>query len=184
MLSACGWLLVTDEPLEQADAVVVAVDAGGAGVLEASDLVHSGAANRVAVFVDPPDIGDREFVRRGIPYEDAAARSTRQLASMGVVNVDQIPRVSGTEEEGEVLPHWCDRNGFRSVIVVTTSDHSRRLRRVLNRSMKGHLAKITIRTARYSTFNPDDWWTTRASLRIGIVELEKLFLDFVRHPIS
>jgi hypothetical protein len=83
-----------------ADVIVIAVDADGAGVLEAADLVHSGIATRVAVFADPPDPIDREFIRRGIPYKDAAARSARQLQLLGVTAIEQIPRVSGTEAEG------------------------------------------------------------------------------------
>jgi len=39
MLRAAGWVLVVDDPVEPADIVVVAVDADGAGVLEAADLV-------------------------------------------------------------------------------------------------------------------------------------------------
>src|SRR3990170_6397216 len=128
--------LVVDEPVERVDIIVVAVDADGAGVLEAADLVHSGIASRVAVFADPPDAVDREFLRRGVGYEDRAARSTRQLRSLGVTAVEQVPRaVAGTEAEGEVLPAWCDQNKFRSIVVVSLADHSRRLRRVLRRSM-------------------------------------------------
>ena len=74
ILRAAGWALVVNEPIEPADIIVVATDAGSAGVLEAADLVHSGVAMRVAVFADPPDVIDREFIRRGIAYEDRAAR--------------------------------------------------------------------------------------------------------------
>ena len=52
ILSAAGWALVSDAPAEPADVIIVAVDAGRAGVLEASDLVHSGISTRVAVFSD------------------------------------------------------------------------------------------------------------------------------------
>ncbi|OGL10834.1 MAG: hypothetical protein A3I14_01595 [Candidatus Rokubacteria bacterium RIFCSPLOWO2_02_FULL_73_56] len=185
MLRAAGWALVVDEPVERVDIIVVAVDADGAGVLEAADLVHSGIASRVAVFADPPDAVDREFLRRGVGYEDRAARSTRQLRSLGVTAVEQVPRaVAGTEAEGEVLPAWCDQNKFRSIVVVSLADHSRRLRRVLRRSMTGHQTKVTIRVARHSPFDPDRWWETRKGIRTEIVELQKLLLDVVRHPIS
>ena len=185
ILRAAGWALVIDEPLEPADIVVIAIDAGGAGVLEAADLVHSGIARRVAVFADPPDSVDREFIRRGIPYEDAAARSVRQLGSLGVTGIEQIPKTeTGTEAEGEVLRGWCDQHQFGSVVVVTTPDHSRRLYRVLHRSMKGHLTRVTVRFARHAVFDPDRWWKTRDGIRTEIVELEKLLLDLVRHPIS
>jgi hypothetical protein len=57
---AAGWALVVDEPFGPADIVVITVDADGAGVLEAADLIHGGIAPRVAVFADPPDEVDRE----------------------------------------------------------------------------------------------------------------------------
>jgi len=185
VLRAAGRALVFEDTVEPADILVIAIDADGAGVLEAADLVHSGIARRVAVFADPPDSVDREFLRRGIPYEDAAARSARQLRSLGVTDIEQIPKaVTGTEAEADVLPVWCDQHRFRSVVVVATPDHSRRLRRVLYRSMRGHLTRVTVRFARHSTFDPDRWWETRDGIRTEIIEFQKLLLDLVRHPIS
>jgi len=185
-LRAAGGALVADDPLGPADIIVVASDADGAGVLEAADLVHDGVATRVAVFADPPDpVIDREFMRRGIPYEDVGARSTRQLRALGVETIEQIPRaVVGTEDEGRVLPEWCDQHRFRSVVVVSTADHSRRLRRVLRRSMKGHQTTVMVRRARFSSFDPERWWRSREGIRTGVVEIQKLLLDVARHPLS
>jgi hypothetical protein len=184
ILRAAGRALVADDAIVPADIIVVSTGAGGAGALEAADLVHGGVAARVAVFADPPDpVVDREFLRRGIPYEDAAARSIRQLGALGVAAIEVIPRaVAGTDDEGEALPQWCVQRGFRSVVVVTTADHSRRLRRVLRRSMRDHPTKVIVRSTRYSAFDPDRWWQTRESTRIEIIELQKLFLDILRHP--
>lgn len=70
-----GWALVVNERVRSADVIIVSGDADGAGVLEASDLVHNGVASRVAVFAYAPDAVEREFARRGIPYENKAARS-------------------------------------------------------------------------------------------------------------
>jgi hypothetical protein len=72
ILRALGQALVADDAPAPADMIVVATGADGAGVLEAADLVHSGVGTRVAVFADPPDpIVDREFIRRGVPYDEA-----------------------------------------------------------------------------------------------------------------
>jgi len=187
ILRSAGWALVLRQPpAKSADIIVVGVSADGAGTLEAADLIHNGVSTRVAIFADPPDpVVDLEFLRRGIPYEDAAAVSTRQLRSLGIDNIEQIARsVVGSEEEGEVLPVWCDQHQYRSVVVVTTSDHSRRLGRILRRAMKGHATSVTVQPAHYSTFNPDQWWLTRGGIRTEIFELEKLLLDLVRHPFS
>jgi hypothetical protein len=104
---------------------------------------------------------------------------------LGVRNILRIHRTdAGTEGEGQVLPGWCDQHQFRSIVIVATTDHSRRLRRVLNRSMKGHPTSVSIRPSRYSEFDPDRWWETRGGIRIAITELQKLLLDIVLHPAS
>ena len=185
VLRAAGWALVINEPVAAADSIVVSLDSGGAGALEAADLVQSGIATRVAVFTDPPSGEDHEFIRRGLPYEDAGARQFRQLTWLGVTNVVQISRTDiGTEAEGQALPPWCDQHGFRSIVFVAARDHSRRLRRVLDRVMKGHSTRITVQPSRYSSFDPDRWWKTRNGVRTEIVELQKLILEVVLHPIS
>jgi hypothetical protein len=185
VLRAAGRALVVDEPVAPADVIVIATDAGGAGALQAADLVHDDIATRVAVFTDPPSGEDLEFIRRGLPYEDLAARQIRQLGSLGVVNVMTIPRSeAGTEGEGQVLAPWCDGQQFRSVVFVSSRDHSRRIRRVLDRGMKGHEVRVVVQSERYSNFDPDRWWETRGGLRTGIIELEKLVLDVVLHPVS
>lgn len=68
ILRAAGWTLVVDERVGAADIIVVSGDADGAGVLEASDLIHSGVATRVAVFTYAPNAVERGFTRRRIPY--------------------------------------------------------------------------------------------------------------------
>jgi hypothetical protein len=189
VLRAAGRALVITEPIAPADIIVVSSDSGGAGALEAADLVQGGIAARVAVFSDPPTKEDHEFIRRGLPYEDAAARQIRQLKWLGVTDVVQIPRTeaeteAGTEGESQALPPWCDEHQFRTIVLVTTTDHSRRFRRVLGRVMKGHPTRVTVQPSRYSSFDPDHWWKTRGGVRTEITELQKLVLDAVQHPMS
>lgn len=185
VLRAAGWALVVNDPLGPADIIIVSTDSGGAGTLEAADLVKGGIATRVAVFTDPPSGEDLEFIRRGLPYEDASARQIRQLRSLAVTNVVQIPRAeAGTGGEGEALPAWCDQHGLRSVVFVVARDHARRIRRVLDRVMKGHSTRVAVQPTRYSSFDPDRWWETRTGIRTEIEEFQKLVLDVVLHPLS
>jgi uncharacterized SAM-binding protein YcdF (DUF218 family) len=185
VLRAAGWALVVSEPVAPADIIVVSLDSGGAGALEAADLVQSGLAKRVAVFTDPPSGEDHEFIRRGLPYEDAGARQVRQLQSLGVTDIVRIPGFdAGTGSEGRALPEWCAAHQIRSVIFVAARDHSRRVRRVLDRAMKGYPVRVTVQPARYSSFDPDRWWESRSGVRIEITELQKLVLDVLLHPLS
>jgi hypothetical protein len=70
------------------------------------------------------------------------------------------------------------------VVVVTTPDHSRRLRRSLQRALKGHHTQVGVRATRYSMFNPNHWWEYHGGIRTEIEEGEKLLLDVLRHPFS
>jgi hypothetical protein len=185
ILRVTGWALVVNEPIAPSDVIVVSLDSGGAGALEAADLVKDGIATRVAVFSDPPSGEDYEFIRRGLPYEDAGARQIRQLRELGLTDIMQIPRTDvGTQGEGEVLPPWCDQHQFRSIVFVAARDHSRRIQLVLDRVMKGHATRVIVQPARYSSFDPDRWWKTRDGIRTEIVEFQKLVLEAVLHPVS
>jgi len=82
-----------------------------------------------------------------------------------------------------VLLDWYDDRRLRSIVAVSSPDHSRRLCRVLHRELRNSSTKVIVRSARYAPFDPDDWWKTRDGQRTEIVELEKLVLDVVRHPI-
>lgn len=183
ILRSMGRALVVDEPLSPADIIVVSGYTEGAGTLEAADLVQSGIAQRVAVFVDPPAGEDLEFIRRGLPYEDRAAMQIRQLKSLGVTDIVQIPMPdAGTRSESQMLPQWSEEHGFRSIVMIASADHSRRLRRVLDRTMAGRPTRVTVHRTRYASFDPDRWWHTRHDTRTAIVELQKLVWDFVQHP--
>ena len=185
ILRGAGEALVARDPLVPSDVIVVAADTGPAGVLEAADLVQERVAVRVALFADPPNPADREFLRRGLPYEDATARSVRQLQWLGVQAVEVIPRaVSGSEDEARLLPDWCERRGVRSVVLVSTADHSRRLRRMVRRTMNGHPTRVVVRPTRYSEFDPAQWWWSRDGVRTEVIELQKLLLDIALHPAS
>ena len=185
ILAMAGQILVVQQSAAKADVIAVALDADGAGALEAADLVHRGVCPQVAVFEDPPSKVDLEFLRRGLPYEDRAADTTRQLHALKVQNVTEIPRnASGSEEEGDILPSWSEQHGYRTVILVTSSDHSRRLNRILRRSSRGYQIRVFIQPSPYSEFDPHSWWKSREGVRTEIVEFQKLALDLVRHPLS
>lgn len=184
-LRGVGWALVVHDSLAHADVIVVANDADGSGVLEAADLVHEGIAPRVALFVRPQTDVAREFAKRGIPYGDSTAASAKELTELGIASVERIPGpVAGTHDEGNVLVPWCRDKRYHTIVFVSTSDHSRRTRRVLRREMRGTQTHLIVWYSHYSSFDPNTWWRTRNEVRIAIVEYEKLLLDLLRHPLG
>jgi len=182
MMRALGSALIVEDPFEVVDVIVVSVDADGAGVLEAADLVKSGVAKRVAIFAKPLNRSDQEFARRGLLAEDDATRQI--LASLGVTDVERILLSdAGTDGEALALSHWTAAHGLKSVLVISSPDHSRRMRRVMLRAMRDQPTSVAIRPARYADFDAERWWQTRDGARDAIIEWQKLVLDYVLHPL-
>lgn len=180
-----GQALVRVDPLVRADIAIVPEWTGAAGALEVADLIQAGMVDRVGVLATPVLPEEREFRRRGIPYDDEAAHLIHQMIALGVQKPERLSTsASGTEAVGQELADWCRANSVREMMIISPPDHSRRLRRVLRRSMGACAAHVSVRTTRYATFDPDRWFETRWGLRIGVIELEKLLLDVVRHPFS
>ena len=184
-LRKAGWLLVAQRATpKSADIIVIATDAEYPGALQAADLVRNSVATRVAIF-PMSEPWESEYLRRGVRYQEVESLTAQYLHQMGVSDVEHIGQpVTGSENEGVVLPAWCDQNHFNSILVITTPDHSRRLNRILRRSMKGHHTTYTVVSTPYARFDADRWWQSRGGVRTEIEESEKLLLDVLRHPLS
>jgi hypothetical protein len=180
LLRALGWALVAEDPLQRADAIVISVDAGPAGILEAADLLEAHIADHVALFEEQPSRALTELRRRGIPVRDPASIALERLRQLGATSSEVIvPLVAGTEDEGRILPLWCEQHGVHRVVFVSARDHTRRTRHVLGKALRARHITLIERAARYSSFDPDNWWRTRNGARIEIIELQKLVWELL-----
>jgi uncharacterized SAM-binding protein YcdF (DUF218 family) len=186
VLREIGWALVMNNAVpKSADVIVLSIDSKYPAVLTAADLFHQGVAPKVALFANPTQPWEQEFVHRGVSFVSEENELAGYLDKLGVKQVEIVPRsVAGSEDEATALPSWCDQHNFRSLVIVTTPDHSRRLGRILRRAMNGRSVLISIQSAQYSGFDPDHWWESRGGVRIVIVEVQKLVLDMLVHPID
>jgi len=183
VLRTVGRALVAQDVPAKADIIVISTDVMGAGILESADLVKAGFATRVAIFDRAPNRVQLEFARRGVQSLDLNRVSIQLLRSLGLTDIVVIPSaVVGTEDEGQVLLSWCTANAIHSIVFVSTPDHSRRTRRVLDRALESRGIAVTVRYSKYSEFDPDGWWLSREGQRTEAVEMEKLLLDLLRHP--
>ena len=187
VLRSAGSLLVSEDNLRSTQAVALLTGIGSTGLFEVIDLVHEGRAAHVAVMEpdEAPEI--REFERRGLPFETQAAWA------IGLLEKSGIPRTrvaviaageGGTTAEVLALRRWCLEQQVSSVIVVASRHHSARVRRALWRTFREGRPYAVVRIARHDSFDPAEWWKHWGSLRTGIIELQKLMLDYVRHPLT
>jgi hypothetical protein len=165
------------------DLIVMDVESGGAGVLSLGDLHHSHPAATVGILVPEHTRVDRELHRRGIVLPNLTIDVLSQLG----VPRDAIVRIpageGGTTATTAALGEWGRRNPGKRVLVVVGPSHGRRFRRALLRAWPadGRPAPRVVTTP-YAMFQPEDWWRSRTTLREGLVELQKLALDYARHP--
>lgn len=182
IVRSVGGVLVATDVVDVVDVIVVPGWTHESGALEAADLYKRGIATRVAVLGPAPEPSRQELIRRGVvamgdPWVVSLMRR------LGVQTIEVIPGYStGTDADGKLIASWLEQNHVRSAVVVATSEHSRRLRRIMHRALEDDAASVLVVSARFSTYEPDRWWKTRAGVRTTLVELQKLLVDFVTHP--
>jgi hypothetical protein len=183
LLRSAGQVLVTADEAGPADLLVMDVESGSAGVLALSDLHRSQPSATIAVLVPEDTRLDRELHRRGIVRPNL---TLEVLAQLGIPRDTVLPIAAGeggTTETTAALGEWGRRNPGKRVVVVVGPSHGRRYRRALRRAWPGDGQPAPrVVTTPYAMFRPEDWWRSRTTLREGIVELQKLALDYARHP--
>lgn len=182
VLRGVGAFLAASDPLERVDLAVMTIESGDAGKLELSELFRAKLADRVALFAVPPTRVQRELERRGVRLHDERAETLVQLG-IPMTAIVTIPTGEiGTTEGTAALARWCREHSVAKVLVVVSPTHGRRYRRALHRAWSGATPLPLVRVTRFDLLLADDWWRARTTRREGIIELQKLTLDFLVHP--
>ena len=180
ILRGLGSALVAADPVQAAD-VGVMTESGDGEEIEVSELYHRGVFPRVLVLAPAPTAVDEEYAKLGVHREDLVLTTLRQLGVPDSAVTRLEAGEGGTTESVLALVAWVRDHPGRVLVVVSPS-HSRRYRRALMRVWPDGLASPLVIVPRTSLFHADDWWRSRRTLREGLVELEKLALDYVSHP--
>ena len=183
MLQRAGRYLTDGEQPASADLIAMDVESGFAGALKIGDLHRDQPRAVVALLVPRQTALDDALRSRRIAVPDVIVDVLEQLGIPRYA-IAQIPAgEGGTTETVDALAGWSRANPSGRVLVVVGPSHGRRYRRALLRAWpKGH-PRPRVVTTQYALFRGDDWWTSRTTLREGLVELEKLILDYVLHPV-
>ena len=162
-LRLIGRALVVEDPVAKADAIVVV--AGGTPSREdaAAALFREGLAPDV-VLSNPftPD-RVRNLIMMGIRRLDYQGESRIVLEQRGVPAqaIVALPQtVKTTEAELKVVGEFARSRGWRRVILVTSSQHSRRVKLVWSRQAPADIQSI-VRIAQDDDFLDGDWWRQR-----------------------
>jgi uncharacterized SAM-binding protein YcdF (DUF218 family) len=156
LLAGLGRLLVVDDSLEPADAIVV-LAARESRARGAAALYQRGLAPRIVLARVPS--------RR-----DTQARVLR-AAGVPATAIAQLGRVTeNTRDELQAEFDYAQAQGFRRVILVTSPYHTRRVALIWQQTARGRMA-ASVHATPYERFEPYLWWTSTTHLRYGLHEL-------------
>jgi uncharacterized SAM-binding protein YcdF (DUF218 family) len=176
-LPFAGTYLVSQQPLEHADAIVVLAGTRAERWLEAVDLFRDGWAPRIVLSRGRIDNGEAKLSAIGVRFPQDADLARDAMLQMNVP-ADAIlflpESLDNTAQEAASARRLATASGWRRIIVVTSMYHSRRAGYAFAREFRGTPIEIVMRVTRYDPSLPARWWTTRQDIRYVTSELQKL----------
>jgi uncharacterized SAM-binding protein YcdF (DUF218 family) len=160
VMAFCGvgrWL-VREDPLGPADTIMVLSGGVPAWAEEAARIFRQGYAHEV--WVSKPESPSGELAEMGIQYlgEDDYNREILIHEGVPEADVHVLPDVIvDTEQEVEEIAKQMHGEGKTSVIIVTSPEHTRRVK-VLSRKLAGENLRAIVRGAPQDRFDANHWW--------------------------
>lgn len=174
-----GTYLVRQDKLMKGDALVILMGNIPDRTLEALDLYNEGYAPKI-VIVMANRYGIEVFRQKGIPLDGQTAIARKALIGLGVP-ADSIIILPGdaksTKEEAEAVRKYAERHPqFDTLLLVTSSYHSRRATLVFNKELSNlkNPVKVISCPSHYTGFQSDNWWKDRESAKLVFFEYLKL----------
>jgi uncharacterized SAM-binding protein YcdF (DUF218 family) len=174
-----GHYLVIEDPLAEADILVILMGSVAARVLEAADIYGAGYAREVLLvrsFAEAEDV----LAERGV-FIPGQADLTRDAAVQMGVPESRITVLPGgaksTRDEALIVREYLRENpDIDTVILVTSSFHTRRTKAIFERFCGNLKREITFisRASGYDSFQPEGWWRDRESAKQVLLEYLKL----------
>jgi uncharacterized SAM-binding protein YcdF (DUF218 family) len=157
-LRGAGRWLVREDPLSSADVIIVLSGRMPYRAEEAGKVFRMGYAPEV--WVSRPESPRGRLEKLGIRFVGEEEYSREILIHQGVPEaaVHILPNtIVDTEQEVEETAREMRRTGKTRVILITSPEHTRRVR-ALWKKLVGENPKAIVRAAREDPFDPDHWW--------------------------
>lgn len=154
--TAESWIV--NEPAAHADAILVLGDDNfyGDRATEAAQLFRQGVApvvvasgRRLRPGAGMCELIEHDLIERGVPKE----------------NVLRFPHdADNTREEAIALRRLAKEKGWKSMVVVTSNYHTRRVRYIFQKVIPSGV-EVSVASARDGDFDPEHWWERRKSVK-------------------
>jgi uncharacterized SAM-binding protein YcdF (DUF218 family) len=176
LLPRLGPWLVVEDPLQKADAMVVLGGTMYERQLEAVELFKAGWAPRIFLIREVSDWGEAELIERRIPYTSSVDLQVEVMERLGVPRtaIGVLEQAASTAEESQYVLALAAREKFSRVIIITSKQHTRRARLVMNRRLAPAGVSVIVRPSRFDRSDVARWWANRSTLRFTLFETQRL----------
>ena len=172
-LSGIGHWLVVEDDLAAADVIFVHAGPIPFRSMEAAEIFRAGHAAQVWLAPIRPTAESRALLELGIEMPPGQYWRGLVLTRLGVPgNAIRVldTDVLNTRDEVQAVADELTRRGLSSAILVTSKQHSRRVRMLWHRLAPEGFTAI-VRPSASDPFDPDSWWTNTEDGQATLHEL-------------
>jgi uncharacterized SAM-binding protein YcdF (DUF218 family) len=178
-------LLITEAPLETADAIVVL---GGSATYkerarEAARLLHEGRSRLILITNDNRRGPWSSAEQRNLYFYERTFEELRD-ARVPPQNMDlAVQPVSSTHDEAEVVREYAQQHGLHSILIVTSAYHSRRALWVFSRVFRNtgiRVGLISVPPGEESP-PPATWWLSARGWKSVPTEYVKMIYYVIKY---
>ena len=178
-----GRWLVRPDPLAPADVIVVLSGSMPARAEEAAQTFRMGYAHEI--WITRPVSPGGELAQMGIAFTGEDEYSREVLLHNGVPSqsIRILPRpIVDTQQEVEEIILEARAGGERSVLIVTSPQHTRRVK-ALWRKLAGGNPTAIVRDAPQDAFDADHWWRNTHDALAVVREIMGLLNVWIGLPV-
>ena len=178
LLTTFARIWVVDDSLVKADAIVIPGGRPDLRAIEAARLYQQGLAPRILymdVKLSPSsEMGiipsEREQTRR-LLLSNNVPESALTAIGQSVVN---------THDESLAVRDWMAASGLHSIIITTDISHTRRVRWLFKKELKGMPAEIRIHAIQPKEYGVNNWWQHEE----GLIAFQNEFLKDIYYHLK
>jgi uncharacterized SAM-binding protein YcdF (DUF218 family) len=160
---------------EKSDAICILLGDFRVRPLRAAELYQRGFAPVVLIVDYPEDMlyGSLESQLAQIMVERAGVPRENLIKIRGIV--------TSTEEEARFYREYAEKNGMKSLLVVTSSFHTRRSRWIFQKVFAGSGISLSFAAARQPFIDETNWYQSDEGLVTYFSETLKTIYYYIRY---
>jgi len=187
ILEKLGYFLIYEQSPQKADLIVVLNGRDTERSLASVDLYNQGYANLIIMARLVKQPGSEEFWKRVGNNFNEKIFFQKAIEAMGIPEYafKLIGNgVASTYDEAMSTKDYLQKNGHKSILLVTSKWHSKRAYLAFRSVLKNDGIKIVIQPSKYDAFRPDAWWKNRNDAELVFDEYVRLIYYILTSRIS